>query len=178
MGVAQIPQRSGFLQRSAFRITPERGGWVLESALEVPRPLDEVFAFFSDAANLSVLTPPFLQFHTLTAQPIHMAVGTLIDYRIRVRGLPVRWRTEIAVWEPPHRFVDDQLKGPYRRWHHEHKFTATAGGTLCEDRVSYSGLGGPLIHALFVRRDIETIFRYRIEKMRELFGDEPGTTGS
>lgn len=146
-----------------------QSGYVLESKLEVPRPLEEVFDFFSDARNLQVITPPHLSFQIVNAGPIEMREGTQIDYRIRLRGIPLVWRSEIAVWEPPHRFVDNQLKGPYRRWYHEHRFTAVEHGTLCEDRVEYSVLGGALVHELLVRRDVTAIFRYRTDKLRELF---------
>ena len=99
-----------------------------------------------------------------------MSQGTLIDYRLRVRGIPMNWRTEILAWEPPVRFVDDQVRGPYQRWRHEHRFTETATGTLCEDRVEYSVLGGRSIHRLLVRRDIEKIFEFSAARIAELFG--------
>ena len=146
-----------------------------ESSVWLPRPLDDVFAFFSDAHNLEILTPPWLKFEVLTPRPIDMAVGVTIDYRLRVHGIPIRWRSEIAAWEPPHRFVDRQLRGPYRLWDHEHRFREERGGTVAEDRVLYAVPGGTLIHRLFVARDVEKIFAFRSEKLRELFGgnDEP-----
>ena len=132
-------------------------------------PLDRVFAFFSDARNLERLTPPFVGFEILTPTPVEMRVGALIDYRIRLHGLPLRWRSEITAWEPPFRFVDEQRRGPYRQWIHEHRFEARDGGTLVTDTVRYSVLGGALIERLFVRRDIRRIFDYRTARLAELF---------
>lgn len=136
----------------------------------LPRPLPEVFAFFADAGNLNALTPPWLRFEILTPRPITMRPGTLIDYRLRLRGIPVRWQSEITVWEPPHRFVDEQRRGPYRQWHHEHTFTERDGGTLVADKVRYAVWGGALVERWFVRPDVQRIFRYRQEKLAELFG--------
>jgi ligand-binding SRPBCC domain-containing protein len=133
------------------------------------RPLDELFPFFAEAANLGRITPPWLQFEILTPGPVAMAPGTLIDYRIRWRGLPMRWRSEIAVWEPPHRFVDRQIRGPYRLWHHEHTFAERDGGTLISDSVRYAVWGGALIERLFVRRDVAAIFEFRRRRLTELF---------
>lgn len=137
----------------------------------VEAPLDEVFTFFSDARNLGRLTPPWLSFEVLTPEPIAMAPGVLIDYKLKWRGLPIRWRTEIEVWEPTHRFVDRQIRGPYRLWRHEHLFAEHRGGTMVEDRVSYSALGGRLAHRLVVNRDVETIFAYRHEALNGIFSN-------
>lgn len=142
----------------------------IHRSIWLPRPRDEVFAFFSDAHNLERITPAFLRFQVLTPAPIAMRAGALIDYRLGLRGIPIRWRTEIREWEPPHRFVDVQLRGPYRLWHHEHTFVEENGGTRCEDRVRYQVPGGALVAKLFVERDVERIFEYRAEVMRELFG--------
>jgi ligand-binding SRPBCC domain-containing protein len=139
----------------------------------LPRPIDEVFAFFSDAHNLDVLTPPWLHFRILTPRPIPLRLGTLIDYGLRWRGLPLSWRTEISAWEPPHHFVDRQIRGPYRQWVHEHTFEERDGGTLMRDRVDYAVPGWllePLIARWIVVRDVECIFAYRRKRMRELFG--------
>jgi ligand-binding SRPBCC domain-containing protein len=133
------------------------------------RPRQEVFPFFADARNLERLTPSWLSFTVLTPDPIPMAVGTTIDYRLSWRGIPLRWRSEIAVWEPPHRFVDRQLRGPYRLWHHEHRFEEKDGGTNVIDEVSYAVWGGALAVRLGVRRDIERIFAYRREQLAALF---------
>jgi ligand-binding SRPBCC domain-containing protein len=136
----------------------------------LPRPLAALFPFFADAANLERITPPWLGFRILTQPPIAMRPGALIDYRITVHGFPLRWRTRIAVWEPPHRFVDEQLRGPYRRWVHEHTFVERDGGTLCRDDVRYAVPGGALVDRLLVRRDIERIFAFRRAALAELAG--------
>ena len=142
----------------------------------LPRPIGEVFDFFSDAHNLDVLTPPWLHFRILTPRPIPMTAGTLIDYRLRWRGVPLSWRTEISAWEPPFRFVDQQVRGPYRQWVHEHTFEPQGGGTLMRDRIDYAVSGWllePLIAGLIVTRDVERIFAYRRDRMRELFTTAP-----
>jgi len=136
----------------------------------LPRPLPEVFHFFSDARNLERLTPEWLRFNVLTPEPIPMAVGTTIDYRLFWHGIPLRWTSEIAAWEPPHRFVDRQLRGPYRLWHHEHRFEEADGGTSVIDEVEYAVWGGALAVRFGVRRDIERIFEYRRKTLDEMFG--------
>lgn len=138
----------------------------------LPRPRAEVFEFFADAGNLERLTPPWLAFEILTPRPIAMRVGALIDYRLRVHGVPLRWRTEITAWEPPQRFVDEQLRGPYRLWHHTHTFIEKDGGTAVQDRVRYAVLGGILVQRLLVERDVRTIFAYREKVLREIFPPE------
>lgn len=134
----------------------------------VPHPRDEVFAFFSDPRNLGRITPDWIHFRM--ERPLtRMTEGTIIDYRLRIRGIPLRWRTRIAEYEPPHRFVDVQVRGPYALWRHEHTFEAVEGGTLVRDRVEYalhwwSGgrtALGRLVHGLVVRPDIERIFDHR-----------------
>jgi ligand-binding SRPBCC domain-containing protein len=142
---------------------------VLEAEIWLPHPPAEIFPFFGDAANLEQLTPPLLRFEILTPQPIAMHAGTLIDYRLRVHGIPIRWRTEITLWDPPHRFVDTQLRGPYKLWVHEHTFTPDRGGTLAKDHVQYAALGGSLIHRWLIRPDLERIFAYRAEVLRKRF---------
>ena len=141
----------------------------LSSRQLIEAPLDEVFEFFSDAMNLGRLTPPWLKFEVLTPAPIAMAAGALIDYRLIWRGVPLRWRTEIEVWEPPFRFIDRQIRGPYRLWRHEHLFEEHRGGTMVEDRVAYSAIGGRLAHALVVNNDVDTIFAYRREALGAIF---------
>jgi ligand-binding SRPBCC domain-containing protein len=136
----------------------------------LPRPIEELFPFFSSARNLELLTPPWLSFSVLTPEPIPMRRGTLIDYRLRWRGLPMRWRSEIARWEPPHAFVDRQVRGPYRLWNHEHLFWQQDGGTVIEDRVDYGVWFGAIANHLVVRRDVESIFAYRRKRLDELFG--------
>ena len=133
----------------------------------------EPIAIISDIhGNLEALTPAWLRFEILTPRPIGMRAGALIDYRLRVRGWPVRWQTRIAIWEPPARFVDEQLRGPYRLWRHEHTFAEEAGGTRVRDVVHYAVLGDAVVNALFVRPDLRKIFSYRQEKLTEqLEGD-------
>jgi ligand-binding SRPBCC domain-containing protein len=143
--------------------------FLFEAEQFLPRPRSEVFPFFSEARNLELLTPPWLQFEVWTPAPIVMRPGLLIDYRIKIHGIPISWRTEIEVWEPQERFVDQQLNGPYKLWHHTHTFTEQDGGTLCRDEVRYYPRGGALMNWLFVRRDVERIFAFRKEKLEELF---------
>ncbi|MBX3443227.1 MAG: SRPBCC family protein [Planctomyces sp.] len=147
----------------------QRGGWVLNCDLWLPAPIGRVFEFFSDAFQLEAITPPWLRFRVITPAPIEIEEGTRIDYRLRLRGIPVRWRSAISVWQPPYRFVDEQLAGPYRLWRHEHTFVSERGGTRCADEVHYDVPGGRLVNWLIVQRDVETIFRYRAERLRELF---------
>ena len=137
--------------------------------LWLPLSPEEIFSFFAAAANLDALTPPWLNFRIVTPRPIAMRAGTLIDYQIRVHGLPLRWRTRINAWQPPHRFEDEQLRGPYRQWIHTHTFEGKDGGALCRDVVSYAVLGGHFINWLVVRRDVEKIFAYRQESLRRRF---------
>ncbi len=143
--------------------------FTLEAEQFVPRPLVEVFAFFADAVNLQRLTPPWLHFEVLTPAPIEMRAGALIDYKLRVHGVPMRWRTRICEWQPPHRFVDEQIRGPYRLWRHLHTFEERDGGTLMRDRVEYAVIGGRVVNALFIRPDLRRIFKYRAEAMRDVF---------
>jgi ligand-binding SRPBCC domain-containing protein len=131
----------------------------------LPGSPDDVFPFFADAGNLEAITPSWLAFAVTTPRPIPMGVGTIIEYRLRLHGLPIRWLTQIEAWEPGVRFVDRQLRGPYALWHHTHEFEPTPdGGTLMRDTVRYAlplGPAGALAHALFVRRDLERIFDFR-----------------
>ena len=143
--------------------------YILQTELWLPRPRDVVFAFFADARNLEALTPPWVKLAVLTPGIVEMGCGTLIDYRIRVHGMPIRWRTEIVEWQPPRHFVDRQLHGPYTLWHHTHTFEERDGGTLCLDQVRYCPRGGALVHWLFVRRDVERIFKFRQQRLMQLF---------
>lgn len=136
----------------------------------VPRPPRDVFPFFAEARNLDLITPPWLGFEILTPGPIAMKVGAIIDYRLRVHGIPLRWRTGITVWEPIKRFVDEQLRGPYRLWRHTHTFTERFGGTVCADDIEYAVPGGFLVHRMFVRRDVTRIFAYRRDAVLRIFG--------
>jgi ligand-binding SRPBCC domain-containing protein len=148
---------------------------VLESEQLLPRERSDVFAFFADAFNLEAITPPWLGFRVVTPGPIEMAPGTLIEYRLRLHGLSVDWLTRIEIWEPGRRFVDAQVRGPYRLWRHTHLFEDHPEGTLVRDRVSYEIPLGPLGAAarlLFVRRDLDRIFDYRRLVVAEALGAE------
>ena len=130
------------------------------------RPLPDVFAFFAEASNLELLTPAWLRFEVIEPAPTVMADGTLINYRLRVHGVPLRWTSRIESWQPNARFVDRQIKGPYALWHHTHDFEAVGEGTLIRDTVRYSiGFGpiGEAVHALQVQRDLDNIFAYRFD---------------
>ena len=138
----------------------------------IPRPVDEVFASFSDAGNLEEITPPWLGFRILTVGPTRIAAGTKLRYRLSLHGLPVRWTTEIRRWEPPFRFIDVELSGPYRLWHHTHRFEARHGGTRMTDVVRYRlpfGMIGRAVHALQLRREVKQVFDYRSRRIGELF---------
>ncbi len=135
----------------------------------LPVPRAELFPFFADAGNLETLTPPWLNFRILTPRPIEMRAGAIIDYELRLYRIPIRWRTLISEWEPPERFVDEQLRGPYRLWHHEHRFVERDGGTLILDRIEYQPIGGALTNRLFVKRDVSRIFAYRREQLARRF---------
>lgn len=146
----------------------------LTRTLTIDLPRQDVFEFFADAGNLERITPPELNFHIITPQPIDIKQGTLIDYKLRMRGLPVNWRTEISVWEPPFRFVDQQLRGPYRQWIHTHTFTeSSASQTLMEDEVRYRLPLEPLgdIAHFMVRRELDYIFDYRQKVVAEMLGN-------
>ena len=146
----------------------------LERMQRVAAPRHEVFEFFADAANLEQLTPPELGFEILTPQPIAMHPGTRIAYRITLHHVPMTWHTLIETFAPDDRFVDIQLKGPYKLWHHTHTFAdAPGGGTTLGDHVRYELPFGPLgtvAHALFVKRQLRRIFDYRQRVMVERFG--------
>jgi hypothetical protein len=134
--------------------------------------LPEVFSFFSEARNLDRITPPWLHFKVLAQTERELRVGTLIHYRLAWHGVPLRWTTRIEEWCPPTRFVDIQLRGPYRLWHHTHSFEACDGGTLIKDTVQYAvpgGVLGDLFAGWLVRRDVERIFDYRVMKTSAIF---------
>lgn len=141
-----------------------------EREIELDRSREEIFDFFAAAENLEQLTPAWLRFRILSATPIHMRPGARIDYQIRFRCIPLRWTSVISAWDPPHRFVDEQVVGPYRRWVHEHLFEETARGTRVRDRVEYAVPGGWIVDRLVVRRDLDRIFHHRHEQLRARFG--------
>ena len=139
------------------------------SEIWLPLSPVQLFSFFADAANLETITPPWLNFRILTPAPIEMREGALIDYKLLIRRLPVSWRTRISAWQPPHYFVDEQLRGPYHKWIHRHEFDPSDGGTLVRDLVNYAVPFDSVVHRWFVRPDIEKIFRYRSEQLRRRF---------
>ncbi|HVY26846.1 MAG TPA: SRPBCC family protein [Polyangiaceae bacterium] len=145
----------------------------LEREQVIAAPRARVFDFFSKAENLEKLTPPFLSFGILTPLPIEMRRGQFIEYRIGLGGVPMNWLTEISEWQPPERFVDEQLRGPYRYWHHTHEFHEASGGTtLMRDVVEYElplGPLGRLAHAVLVRRTLQRIFDYRQQAVQAAF---------
>ncbi len=150
----------------------------LERVQFIPRPRSEVFAFFSDATNLERITPPFLRFRILTPTPIDLREGTLLDYRLRLFGIPFGWRTRIEVFEPDRRFVDTQLRGPYKLWRHLHEFAEVADGTSMLDRVDYDiplGTLGDLMRKLFVARTAERIFDFRAQAIDKILGARKAT---
>tara|TARA_Y100001960_G_C14714907_1_gene849083 strand:+ start:1092 stop:1553 length:462 start_codon:yes stop_codon:yes gene_type:complete len=133
----------------------------------------EVFEFFSDAFNLELLTPKFLNFRILTPPPINIKEGTIIQYKISLFGVPMKWKTEIEKFEPENLFVDNQVKGPYSLWHHTHIFEETENGTLMTDIVNYRlpfGILGRIAHTIFVRRTLKKIFAHRKQEISQLFG--------
>jgi ligand-binding SRPBCC domain-containing protein len=147
--------------------------YALKRMITVPAPLDEVFTFFSQPENLETITPPSMQMTFLTPSPAPMHVGSTIDYLICVQKVPLRWTTSIPEYDPPYRFVDVQLRGPYSFWHHTHTFEMTRGGTLIYDEVRYAMPFGPLgrlVHWLKVRHDLDYIFEYRTSAIEERFG--------
>jgi ligand-binding SRPBCC domain-containing protein len=139
----------------------------------VPRPLEDVFGFFSEAANLELITPPWLGFNLIGTEPSVLRPGALIEYRLRLHRLPLRWVSRIALWEPGRTFVDVQVRGPYRVWRHRHDFDRRGDATIVRDRVEYAlplGPLGVLAHRAFVERDLAHIFDYRRAAVTRLLG--------
>jgi ligand-binding SRPBCC domain-containing protein len=156
-------QRSPGLAQTLMRT------YQLQTSLWLPQPREQIFAFFSDPKNLEKITPPWLGFEIVSPTELAVGPGTRIDYRLRVRGLPFRWQSEITVWEPPTRFVDQQTRGPYRVWIHEHTFSEHDGGTIAGDNVVYAAPGGRLVQKLFVAPDLDRIFHYRHAVLGNIF---------
>jgi len=146
--------------------------YIFESKLVIDKPIYEVFEFFCKAENLQKLTPPTLNFKILTELPIEMKKGSRIDNRIKLYGVPVKWKTEITKWDPPFEFEDTQLKGPYKLWKHRHIFKDLGDKTEMTDIVEYNPKGFPfntILDKLIVKKEIEKIFNYRTEKINQYF---------
>lgn len=145
---------------------------VVAAQVILPYSRDQVFEFFSKAENLELITPSWLKFNIMTPTPVEMFNGQLIDYKLKLFGLPFKWKTEITVWDPPNRFIDTQLKGPYVSWVHEHRFVEQGEKTVVYDKVEYKVPGwilSPIINKLFVRSNVEQIFKYRTKVIQEIF---------
>ncbi|GIX05397.1 MAG: hypothetical protein KatS3mg114_1266 [Planctomycetaceae bacterium] len=163
-------QETAYSGRVEIQPHPERPTWFrLHTALWLPDPLEVVFPFFADPYNLEALTPPWLHFRILTPPPVTMQAGLHIDYWLRWHGVPLRWQSEIAVWQPPTLFVDRQVRGPYRWWWHEHRFTQLDAGTLISDTVDYAVPRIPWVHRWLVQPDLRRIFEYRAKVLKQRF---------
>jgi ligand-binding SRPBCC domain-containing protein len=163
----------GVTEPGLVSIRREGMNHVLEARTWLPgQTRERVFPVFADALNLETLTPDWLRFRVVTRPPIDIQRGTLIDYRLRVRGVPIRWRSLISEWDPPHSFVDTQVAGPYALWRHEHRLAEAPGGVMAADRVLYRTRGGPFVHAIaapaLANRDLRRIFEYRLWALRSL----------
>jgi ligand-binding SRPBCC domain-containing protein len=144
--------------------------FTLETEQRFPQSPETLFRFFTDAANLEQLTPPWLHFRILS-QSGALREGTKIRYRLRLHGIPLRWQSEITAWEPPFRFVDTQIRGPYRAWTHEHVFEYRDGATVMRDRVQYGVIGGSIIQKFLVAPDLSKIFEFRRVRLASIFGE-------
>lgn len=147
----------------------------LERRQYLDHPLEEVFGFFAAARNLERITPPWLRFEVLTPEPVEMVVGSVIDYRLHLHGVPLGWTSQIEVWEPGRQFVDRALRGPFSLWHHRHRFAASGEGTIVTDEVHYAppfGVLGELSHPLLVARDLRGIFDHRQASVARILAAE------
>lgn len=156
----------------AHALEPYKNGKYFFSVKQyIPKDIDSVFSFFSDAKNLEHITPPLLSFHVTHMSTKNMHKGTLIDYKLKLKGIPLKWRTLISEWNPPHDFVDTQLSGPYKIWHHTHRFEKLGNGTLISDEVQYKlplGFLGQMMASSLVQNDVEKIFKFRREVIHKL----------
>ena len=143
--------------------------FTLETEQWFPQMPTTLFPFFAEATNLELLTPPWLQFQTMTHR-VEIRQGARIRYKLRLHGIPLRWLSEITVWEPPFRFVDTQIRGPYRTWTHEHSFELRDGGTFMRDHVQYGVIGGSCIRKFLVAPDLARIFEFRRRRLAAIFG--------
>lgn len=164
MNVAAAPDPITFTEK-------KDGSTLLRATQWVPRPLEEVFRFFSQPENLQTLTPSHVRFQLLSDTPVDMREGLELSYKLRVKGIPIRWTSRITVWDPPHAFADIQLKGPYRTWDHTHTFERDGSGTRVVDEVHYSAPGFRWMERHLVRPDIRKIFAFRHHTLETLFQD-------
>jgi len=166
-------ENAGHSTMQAVSILPAGAHTTLRCEQWVPKPLGEVFAFFADAHNLEQITPPFLRFSVRSMTTPTVRQGTEITYRLRLHQLPISWTSRIEVWEPPYRFTDVQIRGPFRLWHHQHDFTPEHNGTSIRDTVHYRAPCAWLQHIPFlswVDNDLQRIFTYRQQIIECLFG--------
>jgi ligand-binding SRPBCC domain-containing protein len=147
----------------------------LKTEIWLPRPREEVFGFFAEPANLERLTPAWLRFEIITKLTGAIEKGFQLNYQLRIHGVPIKWQSVISDWEPPHRFVDQQTRGPYKFWVHEHKFMEHNRGTLVRDNVQYSVPGGILVQKFIVAPDLDRIFKYRHMVLQTIFNAENET---
>ncbi|WP_342827327.1 SRPBCC family protein, partial [Candidatus Lucifugimonas marina] len=156
-------------QKDIQIVRKDDGAYLLKSETLVSSSLDESFEFFASAENLNLITPPWLRFNVVSKPPIKMFTGAQIQYRLRIHRIPVSWRSEIAIWEPPLRFVDRQISGPFRDWYHLHELSRNpSGGTLITDQVEYKVPLGKIAHSMFVGRDLLRIFRFRNQQVEKI----------
>jgi ligand-binding SRPBCC domain-containing protein len=149
----------------------------LDAEMWLPLPQEGVFAFFSDIENLHRLTPPWVHFETLTPRPIVLRAGLVVEHRLRIKGIPIRWKSQITLWEPPTRFIDEQRRGPYNAWIHRHEFAAEDGGTWVRDHITYEPRGwllAGLVNRWLVAPELRRIFAHRHARLRELLA--PGSS--
>lgn len=140
----------------------------------IDTPINEVFSFFEKPENLQEITPPYLNFKIITPSPIKMEEGQVISYKIKLRGIPLTWKSLISLYDPPNSFIDEQIRGPYAIWHHTHTFKEEDGGTMIEDEVKYAipfSIIGRICNHLFIKNDLNKIFQYRKEKISLIFNN-------
>ena len=150
-------------------ITKNQSEYNLTAKLEIPKPIKEVFSFFSNPENLKILTPSKFNFKILCFENSPLQEGSLITHQIKIRGIPLKWTSLITKWDPPYLFEDVQKKGPYKQWIHQHIFHDLDGRTIVEDSIKYKVLGGEIIHNLFVKKDLISVFNYRTKILNEYF---------
>jgi ligand-binding SRPBCC domain-containing protein len=164
---------------ASFRVTPadsfyvtrrQQGVYEIVTRQRVAIPRDDAFRFFGDVANVARVMPPWLVVDMLSPPPVEIGEGARLDSLLRIFGVPVQWQSELTVWEPPHRFAYEQRRGPFRRWRHEHFFTASGRTTIVDDRAVYAVPGGRVVNDLLVERLLKAVFRHRARRLQELLG--------